>query len=48
MRRWFWKIRYWLYRGDLYPGLKAGRGSHDNPLTMDDLAPVMRALRRIK
>jgi hypothetical protein len=46
--RLFWKLRYALYSRDLYRGLRAGRGSKDNPLRMDDLKPLMKALARIE
>ena len=45
--RWFWWLRYALYSRDLYAGLRAGRGTHENPLCFDDMKPTMKALRRI-
>jgi len=48
LRSLFWMIRYRVYNRDLYAGPRAGRGTKDNPLTMDDLRPVMLALRRIE
>jgi hypothetical protein len=46
--RWFWVVRYRFYNRDLYEGLRAGRGTKENPLTVDDLAPLMKALNRIE
>lgn len=45
--RLFWRLRYAIYSRDLYGGLRAGRGSKDNPLSMKDLEPLMKALGRI-
>lgn len=45
--RLFWRLRYRLFSRDLYRGLAAGRGSKENPLAADDLAPLQKALRRI-
>jgi hypothetical protein len=42
----FWRVRYALYRRDLYRGLRSGRGSMNNPLKMSDLGPVLKALSR--
>jgi hypothetical protein len=47
LKRLFWSLRYHLYSRDLYAPLRAGRGTEDSPLSMDDLAPLMKALRRI-
>jgi hypothetical protein len=33
---------------ELYRGLLAGRGTRENPLTMDDLAPVLKAIRQLE
>jgi hypothetical protein len=44
--RWFWRLRYAVYNRDIYTPLREGRGTKDNPLSMDDLAPLMKALRR--
>jgi hypothetical protein len=45
--RLFWTARYRIYNRDLYAPLRAGRGTKENPLTMSDLEPVMRAVNRI-
>jgi hypothetical protein len=45
--RLLWLLRYKLYSRDLYTGLRADRGTKDNPLSMDDIAPTMKALRRL-
>lgn len=47
VRQIFWMIRYRLYNRDLYRPLREGRGTKDNPLTIDDLRPLRTALRRI-
>jgi hypothetical protein len=41
--RWFWRLRYRVWSRDL----RAGRGTRDNPLTMADIEPVLKALRRL-
>lgn len=43
----FWSIRYRLYNRDLYAALRAGRGTKDDPLTIQDLKPLMKALDRL-
>lgn len=48
LARLFWKARYAVYSRDLYAPLRAGRGTRENPLSLDDLAPVQKALRRIE
>jgi hypothetical protein len=41
-----WTVRYAVYDRDLYAGIRAGRGTRENPLTIDDVIPVMLYLRR--
>jgi hypothetical protein len=48
VRRVFWRLRYRVYSRDLYRALRTGRGSKENPLTIEDLQPLMKALRRIE
>lgn len=47
MKRMFWAIRYRIFNRDLYAPLRAGRGTKDNPLTMDDLMPTIKMLNRL-
>lgn len=47
LRKLFWRLRYALYRRDLYRPLRKERGTKENPLSLDDLKPVMKALRRM-
>ncbi|HXA85775.1 MAG TPA: hypothetical protein VNZ47_11905 [Candidatus Dormibacteraeota bacterium] len=42
--RLFWLVRYAIYSGDVRP--PAGKGSKENPLSMDDLNPLVKFLRR--
>ncbi len=46
LQRGFWKLRYRLYDRDIYRPLREGRGTRENPLTFDDLAPLLKALDR--
>lgn len=48
LKRLFWAIRYRLYSRDLYKPLREGRGTKDNPLSLDDLKPLQKALGRLK
>jgi hypothetical protein len=43
-----WRLRYQLYDRDVTRPLRSGRGTHENPLTLDDLRPVTTMMRRIK
>lgn len=43
----FWLTYYRIFNLHLYAGLRAGRGTKQNPLSLDDLKPVITALRRM-
>lgn len=43
----FWGLRYHVYNRDLYKALREGRGTRENPLTIDDLQPAMKAQKRL-
>jgi hypothetical protein len=36
-----WMVRYAVYDDDLYAGLRSGRGTRENPMTIEDVVPIL-------
>jgi hypothetical protein len=44
----FWRLRYCAYDRDARRPLLDGKGTRENPLTMEDMQPVMKMIARLK